>query len=45
MDNEIAINDVSVFFSIKKATYSFIKRLFDIICSLIGIIILIIFSL
>ena len=41
MDNEIAINDVSVFFNIKKATYSFIKRLFDIICSLIGIIILI----
>ena len=41
MNNEIAMNDVSVFFSIKKATYSFIKRLFDIACSFIGIIILI----
>ena len=41
MDNEMAINDVSVFFSIKRAIYSFIKRFFDILCSLIGIIILI----
>ena len=41
MDNEIAMSDVSVFLNVKKAMYSFIKRLFDIICSLIGIIILI----
>ena len=41
MDNEIAINDVSVFFVAKKTMYSFIKRLFDIVCSLIGIIFLI----
>ena len=41
MDNEIAMSDVSIFFSVKKAMYLFIKRLFDIVCSLIGIIILI----
>ena len=41
MDNEMAINDVSVFFSIKRAIYSFIKRFFDILCSLVGIIVLI----
>ncbi len=41
MDNEIAMNDVSVFFSMKKFAYLFIKRLFDIVCSLIGIIFLI----
>ena len=41
MDNEIAMSDVSVFFVAKKTMYSFIKRLFDIVCSLIGIIFLI----
>ncbi len=41
MDNEMAINDVSVFISIKRAIYLFIKRVFDIVCSLVGIIILI----
>ena len=45
MDNEMAINDVSIFFSIKKAIYLFIKRLFDIVCALVGIIILIPLSL
>ena len=41
MDNEIAINDVSVFFNLKRAMYLFIKRIFDIVCSIIGIILLI----
>ena len=29
--NEIAINNVSVFFNLKKAMYLFIKRIFDIL--------------
>ncbi len=41
MDSDMTINDVSVFITIKKVTYSFIKRLFDIVCSLVGIIFLI----
>ncbi len=41
MDNEIAITGVSVFVSIKKEIYLFIKRSFDIVCGLVGLVFLI----
>ncbi len=43
MDNEIAMNDVSVsvLVSIKKEVYLFIKRSFDIVCGLVGLVLLI----
>ena len=43
MDNEIAMNDVSVsvLVNIKKEIYLFIKRSFDIVCGLVGLVFLI----
>ena len=41
MNNDMAINDISAFIGVKKATYLFIKRSFDIVCGLIGLLFLI----
>lgn len=41
MNNELVVEDVSIIASIKRSLYIFLKRLFDIICSLFGIIFLI----
>ena len=41
MNNELVVEDVSIIALIKRSLYIFLKRLFDIICSLFGIIFLI----